>query len=274
MLIFPCAKINLGLHINAKRADGFHEIETVFYPIDAFSDILEIIPTNKSEYFFQQSGIFIQNKTGINLVEKAYLLMRELYNLPSVDMFLYKYIPVGAGLGGGSSDAAFALKLINTVFQLNLSTETLKKHACELGSDCPFFIDNTPAIGKGKGDELQPCSISQLSGKHIVIITPEVFISTAQAYKFCQPRQKTVSLSEIISQPLQKWKDMLVNDFETTLFPLYPQLQIIKEDLYNQGAIYASLSGSGSSLYGIFEEEPLNDKSIVNTLKRTYKILK
>ena len=260
MIIFPCAKINLGLQINDKRADGFHEIETVFYPINAFSDILEIIPTNKSKYCFQQSGVFIENQTDINLVEKAYMLMQQLYSLPSVEMFLYKNIPVGAGLGGGSSDAACALKLINTVFQLNLTAETLKKYASELGSDCPFFIDDLAAIGTGRGDELKTCSIPQLSGKHIVIITPDVFISTAQAYKLCQPTKKAISLSKIISQPLQKWKDILVNDFETALFPLYPQLQMIKENLYNQGAVYASLSGSGSSMYGIFDEKPINLK--------------
>jgi len=250
----------LGLHINAKRMDGFHQLETVFYPIHAFSDILEIIPTNKLEYSFQSSGIHIENQTEANLVEKAYILMRSLYNLPPVKMFLYKHIPIGAGLGGGSSDAAYALKLINTVFELNLSNDTLKKHASELGSDCPFFIDCVAAIGKGKGDELQPYPIHQLSGKYIVIITPNIFISTAQAYKLCQPTEKEVSLTEIISQPLQQWKNTLVNDFEKTLFPLYPQLQTIKDNLYHQGAVYASLSGSGSSLYGIFEEKPINVK--------------
>ena len=266
MLVFPSAKINLGLHINAKLPNGFHEIETVFYPVDTFSDILEIIPANKPNYSFQQSGIIIENKTDINLVEKAYLLMREIYNLPPVDIFLYKNIPVGAGLGGGSSDAASALKLLNTLFQLNLSLETLKEYASQLGSDCSFFIDNIAAIGHGKGDELQPCSIPQLSGKYLVVVTPEVFISTAQAYKLCQPMKKTASLSEIISQPLQQWKDILINDFEKTLFPYYPQLQKIKEDLYHQGAVYASLSGSGSSLYGIFEEKPIRLSISSNTV--------
>ena len=255
MIVFPSAKINLGLHIHNKRTDGFHDIETIFYPVEQLSDILEIIPTDKSEYSFQQSGILIENQNDANLVEKAYLLMQKKYDLPSVDIFLHKQIPVGAGLGGGSSDAASALKLINTVFKLNLSAEKLKEYASELGSDCPFFIDNTSAIGTGRGNELQPCSIPQLSGKHIVIHTPEVFISTAQAYKFCQPVKRTVSLLEIISQPLQEWKELLINDFEKTLFPLYPQLQKMKEDLYNSGAIYASLSGSGSSLYGIFDEK-------------------
>ena len=254
MIVFPSAKINLGLHIHNKRTDGFHDIETIFYPVHQFSDILEILPTEKSEYSFLQSGISIENQTDINLVEKAYLLLQKKYNLPSVDIFLHKKIPVGAGLGGGSSDVAFTLKLLNTVFKLGLSAEKLKKYASELGSDCPFFIDNIPAIGTGRGDKLLPCSVPQLSGKYIVIHTPKVFISTAQAYKFCQPMKRNISLSEIISQPLQTWKELLINDFEKTLFPLYPQLQKIKESLYNSGAIYASLSGSGSSLYGIFEK--------------------
>jgi len=255
MIVFPTAKINLGLHIHSKQADGFHNIETIFYPVHSLSDILEIIPSEKPNYSFQQSGIVIDNQDDSNLVEKAYLLLQKRYNLPSVDMFLYKKIPVGAGLGGGSSDAAFALKLLNTVFKLNLSNEKLKEYAAELGSDCPFFIDNISAIGTGRGNELLPYPIPQLSDKQIVIITPDVFISTAQAYKSCRPVKRTISLSEIISQPLQTWKDLLINDFENTLFPIYPQLQKIKEDLYQRGAIYASLSGSGSSLYGIFDGE-------------------
>jgi len=255
MVVFTSAKINLGLHIHAKRADGFHDIETIFYPVCSFSDILEIIPVNKSKYSFQQSGIFIDHQKGDNLVEKAYLLLQKKYNLPSVDMFLYKRIPAGAGLGGGSSDAAFALKLINTIFKLNISGEKLKEYASQLGSDCPFFIDNMSAIGKGKGDELFPCTIPQLSGKQIVIVTPNVFVSTAEAYKSCQPMKRNISLPEIVSHPLQTWKELLINDFEKTVFPLYPQLQKIKEDLYQRGAVYASLSGSGAALYGIFDEK-------------------
>ncbi len=257
MVVFPSAKINLGLHINAKCSDGFHEIETVFYPVYMYSDILEIIPNNRLEYYFQQSGISIESQNGTNLVEKAYLLLQKRYDLPSVDMFLYKSIPVGAGLGGGSSDAAFALKLINSLFNLDLNPALLKEYAAQLGSDCSFFIDNVPAVGKGKGDELLTCSIPQLAGKYLVIVTPDIFISTVEAYKTCRPNKKNSSLSEIISQPLLEWKDILVNDFEKTLFPLYPELQKIKDNLYYHGAIYASLSGSGSSLYGIFKEKPV-----------------
>ncbi|MDR2410866.1 MAG: 4-(cytidine 5'-diphospho)-2-C-methyl-D-erythritol kinase [Bacteroidales bacterium] len=256
MVIFPSCKINLGLHINAKRTDGFHDIETVFYPVYGYSDVLEIITSDKSEYGFQQKGIPIYD-TDINLVEKAYLLLREKYHLPSVDMFLYKNIPVGAGLGGSSSDAAFTLKLLDTVFNLHLDNKTLKEYATQLGSDCPFFIDTVPATGTNRGDELVACSIPQLSKKYLVIVSPNIFISTAEAYKSCETYQRNISLLEVISQPLSYWKDTLINDFEKTIFPLYPELQSIKENLYHQGAMYASLTGSGSSLYGIFKEEPL-----------------
>jgi 4-diphosphocytidyl-2-C-methyl-D-erythritol kinase len=256
MVFFPFCKINLGLHIKAKQIDGFHDIETVFYPVYVYSDILEIVKSDKSEYCFQQGGIPINDDHHLNLVERAYLLLREKYDLPSVNMFLYKNIPVGAGLGGSSSDATFTLKLINTIFNLHLDNNLLKKYAAELGSDCPFFIDTVPAIGTGRGDELISCLMPQLSKKYLVIVTPDIFISTAEAYKYCQIQERNISLSEIISQPLSCWKETLVNDFEKTIFPRYPELQQIKQNLYLQGAIYASLSGSGSSLYGIFEKEP------------------
>ncbi|MDR0606303.1 MAG: 4-(cytidine 5'-diphospho)-2-C-methyl-D-erythritol kinase [Bacteroidales bacterium] len=260
MVVFPFCKINLGLHIKAKRTDGFHDIETIFYPVYGYSDVLEIIRSNKSEYSFQQKGIPIKTNhdIDINLVEKAYLLLREKYHLPSVDMFLYKNIPVGAGLGGSSSDATFTLKLLDTIFSLHLDNKTLKEYATQLGSDCPFFIDTVPAIGTNRGNKLVSCSIPQLSKKYLVIVTPNIFISTAEAYKSCKPYQRNISLLEIISQPISCWKDTLTNDFEKTIFPLYPELQSIKENFYHQGAIYASLTGSGSSLYGIFKKEPLS----------------
>jgi 4-diphosphocytidyl-2-C-methyl-D-erythritol kinase len=256
MIVFPFCKINLGLHITAKCKDGFHNIETIFYPVHKYSDVLEIVTSNSLKYSFQQKGLSIKNLHDINLVEKAYLFLQEIYHLPAVNMFLYKNIPVGAGLGGSSSDAAFALKLINTVFNLRLDNNLLKKYAAELGSDCSFFIDAVPAIGTGRGNELISCSIPQLSKKYLVIVTPDIFISTAEAYKHCRIQERNISLQEIISQPLSYWKDTLTNDFEKTIFPLYPELQQIKKSLYRQGAIYASLSGSGSSLYGIFEKKP------------------
>jgi 4-diphosphocytidyl-2-C-methyl-D-erythritol kinase len=258
MVVFPFCKINLGLHIKVRRTDGYHEIETVFYPLYGYSDVLEIVVSNQSEYDFRQAGIPFDLDHDINLVEKAYLLLRKKYDLPSVDMFLYKNIPVGAGLGGSSSDAAFTLKLLDTLFGLHLDNELLKEYAMQLGSDCPFFIDTSPAIGTGKGEKLVTCSIPQLSKKYIVVVTPNVFVSTAEAYKSCCPCERETFLHEMITQPLSCWKDILVNDFEKTIFPLYPELQQIKEYLYQQGSVYASLTGSGSSLYGIFKEEPLS----------------
>ena len=258
MVIFPSCKINLGLHILSKRDDGFHAIETIFYPIHSLSDVLEIIPNGKKANTFTQKGIYIGQQTELNLVEKACHLLQQHYDIPSVDMFLYKNIPIGAGLGGGSSDASFALKLLNNLFNIRLSNEELRVYAGLLGSDCPFFIENIPALGKGKGEELTTCSIPQLSGKYIVIVKPSISVSTSEAYRNCMPIHRNDSLAKIISQTLPIWKDTLVNDFETTLFPIYPELKEIKESLYKQGAIYASLSGSGSALFGIFSEEPLS----------------
>jgi 4-diphosphocytidyl-2-C-methyl-D-erythritol kinase len=257
MVVFPFCKINLGLHINAKRNDGFHDIETVFYPVYSYSDVLEIVKTDKTKYGFQQKGIPVNLNTDVNLIEKAYLLLQEKYNLATVDMFLYKNIPVGAGLGGSSSDAAFTLKLLDNIFNLHLNNELIREYAAQLGSDCPFFIDATPAMGTGRGEKIVSCSIPQLSKKYLVIVTPNIFISTAEAYKSSLTNKRNISLSNIISQPLPVWKDILVNDFEKTIFPAYPELKQVKEILYSQGAIYASLSGSGSSLYGIFKEKPL-----------------
>jgi 4-diphosphocytidyl-2-C-methyl-D-erythritol kinase len=254
MIVFPSCKINLGLHLLSKRADGFHDIETIFYPVSGLSDTLEIIPAKDLESSFEQQGLSFENQEN-NLVEKAYLLMRKHYDIPATDMFLYKNIPIGAGLGGGSSDAAFTLKLLNTIFKLGLNASELKQYAAQLGSDCSFFIDNIPALGIGRGDILFPYPIPQLSGKFIAIIKPDITISTAQAYKNCKPVNRTVSLKEIISKPLSCWKDLLENDFEKTIFPDYPELLEIKESLYNQGAEYASLSGSGAALFGIFSAQ-------------------
>ncbi len=254
MIVFPSCKINIGLHILAKRADGFHDIETIFYPVNGLSDILEIIP-NHSGNSFEQRGILFENR-GNNLIEKACLLLQKKYKFSPVDMYLYKNIPVGAGLGGGSSDAAFTLKLLNTIFNLGLNTSQLKQYAAQLGSDCPFFIDNLPALGTGRGDNLSFCSVPQLAGKYIVIIKPNISISTAEAYKNCKPVQRNISLKEIISNPLSSWNGLLENDFEKTIFSDFPELLKIKESLYRQGAEYASLSGSGSALFGIFSVQP------------------
>lgn len=254
MIVFPSCKINIGLHILDKRTDGFHNIETIFYPINQLSDVLEITP-NSTKKSFTQKGILIEHQQE-NLVEKACRLLEKHYDIPPTDIFLYKKIPVGSGLGGGSSDAAYTLKLLNTLFKLELNTTQLKQYAAQLGSDCPFFIDNIPALGTGKGEQLSPCRLPQLSEKYIVIVKPDIQISTAEAYRHCTPVQRNVSLRETVKNPLPLWKDLLENDFEKTLFPCYPKLKKLKEYLYDQGAIYASLSGSGAALFGIFADKP------------------
>ncbi|MCL2131355.1 MAG: 4-(cytidine 5'-diphospho)-2-C-methyl-D-erythritol kinase [Lentimicrobiaceae bacterium] len=255
MLTFPFCKINLGLHIINKRPDGFHNIETVFYPVETITDVLEIIPSE--QFDFQCFGVQIDGEKEDNLVVKAYNLMKQHYHLPPVSISLLKKIPAGAGLGGGSSDAAAALVLLNKLFNLHLDTETLKTHAATLGSDCPFFIEGTPAFACGRGENLIPCNCPELEGKHIVVVKPDIHISTADAYCNCKPSSSEMNLREIIQKPISSWKTLLKNDFEKTLFPAYPRLAEIKENLYQQGAMYASLSGSGSALFGIFEQNPV-----------------
>jgi len=251
MLTSPFCKINLGLHILSKRTDGFHNIETVFYPLKTITDVLEIIPSQ--QFDFQCFGLSIDGKEEDNLVVKAYNLMKQHYHLPPVSISLLKKIPTGAGLGGGSSDAAATLVLLNKLFHLHLDNETLKNHAATLGSDCSFFIEGEPAFASCRGENLLPCDCSQLSERHIVIIKPDIHISTAEAYAHCKPSPPEMDIREILQEPISEWKSLLKNDFEKTLFPRYPQLAEIKETLYRKGALYASLSGSGSALFGVFE---------------------
>jgi 4-diphosphocytidyl-2-C-methyl-D-erythritol kinase len=251
MLTFPFGKINLGLHIIGKRTDGFHNIETVFYPLKNTTDVLEIVPSE--QFDFQCYGLSIEGEKEDNLVVKAYNLMQKTYQLPLVSISLLKKIPTGAGLGGGSSDAAATLVLLNELFYLHLDNETLRTHAATLGSDCPFFIEGMPAFACGRGENLTPCPCPELENKHIVVVNPDIHISTAEAYAHCQPAQPKMDLQEIMQKPISSWKSLLKNDFEKTLFPLYPRLAEIKEHLYQQGALYASLSGSGSALFGIFD---------------------
>ena len=257
MLSFPFCKINLGLHILNRRADGFHNIETVFYPLKTVTDVLEIIPSE--QFDFQCYGTLINGKETDNLAVKAYRLMQEHYQLPPVSVSLLKKIPAGAGLGGGSSDAAAVLVLLNQLFHLHLDNETLKSHAATLGSDCSFFIEGTPAFASGRGENLVPYPCPELETKHIVVVKPAIHISTAEAYAGCQPSQPKTDLREIMQKPVSSWKSLLRNDFEKTLFSAHPRLAEIKETLYQKGALYASLSGSGSALFGIFDEVPALD---------------
>ena len=251
MLVFPNAKINLGLNILKKRPDGYHEINSCFYPVQ-WCDALEIIEAD--EFKFTQTGLNIDGDLADNLCVKAYQLLRQTYGLPHVTMHLHKVIPFGAGLGGGSSDAAFTLIMLNEKFQLGLTPDKLKTYASELGSDCAFFIDNVPAIGKGRGNELSPISLN-LKGKFLVILKPDLNINTAEAYKAVSPSIPEKSIEEILKMPITEWKNFLVNDFEYAVFNKHPEIKLIKEKLYAAGAQYASMSGSGAAVFGIFEKE-------------------
>ena len=255
MVFFPYCKINLGLHILNKREDGFHNLETVFYPV-ALKDALEIIPSPiNSEIEFTSSGLTIDGNTDDNICVKAYhLLKKDFPQLSNIKMHLHKAIPMGAGLGGGSADAAFTLQLLNKKFQLNLSTPKLLNYAALLGSDCPFFIINKPCFAKGRGEILEEINLD-LSTYKIVLINPGIHINTGWAFSQLTPALPQKSVATIILQPIKSWKNELKNDFEKPVFEKYPVIKEIKETLYAQGAIYAAMSGSGSTVYGIFEKE-------------------
>ncbi len=250
MVTFPPCKINLGLNVIAKREDGYHNLETCFFPVP-WADILEIIPS--SETVFTSSGISILGKVEDNLCLKAYYLLKEEFKLPSVKIHLHKIIPIGAGLGGGSSDAAHTVRLLNTIFSLCLSSEQLKKYAAQLGSDCSFFIQDEPLLGSGRGEILNPISIS-LTGFHLILIKPSIHISTKEAYEGLTPKMSNHKLAEILNQPVLQWKGLLKNDFEESIFSRYPGVLKIKDVLYQKGAVYASMSGSGSAVFGLFDK--------------------
>ncbi|OFY99739.1 MAG: 4-(cytidine 5'-diphospho)-2-C-methyl-D-erythritol kinase [Bacteroidetes bacterium RIFCSPLOWO2_12_FULL_31_6] len=254
MLCFPNAKINIGLNIIEKRADCFHNLETVFYPIK-LQDTLEIIKLSQNkETVFNSYGTPIPGN-GSNLCIKAYELLKQDFNLCSVDIGLLKNIPIGAGLGGGSSDAAFTLKLLNELFELKLSIELLEKYARLLGSDCAFFIQNKAVFAFGKGEQFEEITLS-LSNYFIVLVNPVIHIGTAEAYANTKPIKPKVSLKELILLPITEWKNNIKNDFEDSIFPNYPAIAEIKNKLYEMGALYSSMSGSGSSVYGIFSSIP------------------
>jgi 4-diphosphocytidyl-2-C-methyl-D-erythritol kinase len=256
LLSFPNCKINLGLNIIAKRADGFHDLETVFYPI-AVKDVLEVVQQQHetTDVEFTSSGLPIEGDTGNNLCVKAYhLLKKDFADLPPVKMQLHKAIPMGAGLGGGSADGAFTLKLLNQKFQLNLSTDQLVSYALQLGSDCPFFIINQPCFAEGRGEKLQPIGLD-LSAYQFLIINPGIHVNTGWAFSQIVPKQPVTSIKNIITQSIQTWKTRLVNDFEAPVFEIHPEIKTIKENLYAQGAVYAAMTGSGSTVFGIFEKQ-------------------
>lgn len=251
MIVFPNAKINLGLNIVEKRADGFHNLQSCFYPIPC-CDVLEGLPSQNNS--FQSTGIPIPGDPSNNLCEKAYQLLAADFNIPKVAIHLHKVVPIGAGMGGGSADGAFMLKLLNQINNLNLENSTLENYARKLGSDCAFFIENQAKYCYGKGDEFEAININ-LKGKILVLINPNIHISTAEAYAGIKPQIPYNNCREIIALPIQEWKYNLKNDFEDSLFPKYKILNEIKTKLYELGASYASMTGSGSTLYGIFEQE-------------------
>jgi 4-diphosphocytidyl-2-C-methyl-D-erythritol kinase len=256
MISFPSCKINLGLRIVAKRSDGYHEIETCFYPVP-FTDILEIIPSSHVE--FSSSGLSIPGSVDENLCLKAYNLLKEDFNLTPVKIHLHKVVPIGAGLGGGSSDAAHALRMLNAIFNLKISVNELKVYAARLGSDCSFFIEDAPMLGTGRGELLSRIEIN-LRGKFLVLVIPDVHISTAEAYALVKPRQSSNPIKQIVEESsMENWRTELINDFESSVFATYPVIRTIKEKLYDSGAVYSSMSGSGSAVFGIFES-PVNLK--------------
>jgi len=252
MISFPICKINLGLNILAKRKDGYHEINSLMYPIPV-KDILEIVTAE--EFKFESAGLFIPGETKNNLVLLAYELLKEEFDIPPVSIFLYKNIPMGGGLGGGSSNGAFTLKVLNELFQLGLSTKELHKRAAKLGSDCAFFIESTPQIAKGRGEELTPFHL-QLKGKTLVLVNNGTHISTFDAYGRISPKTPTHLLENVLLEPIENWKKILINDFEEPTLAVYPELNAMKEKLYDLGATYAAMTGSGSTMFGIFDAVP------------------
>ena len=266
MIVFPDCKINLGLHILNKREDGFHNLATVFYPLpltDAFEIIRDNDPDDKETVRLSLTGNAVDGNAADNLCVKAYELLKKGFpELPHVRMHLHKAIPMGAGLGGGSADASFALRLLNDKFQLNLSNEQLINYAVQLGSDCPFFILNKPCLASGRGEILEPVNLS-LSGYQLLLIYPGIHVSTGWAFSqlnssssvvTCQSAKGQRNLKDTISQNPETWRNELTNDFEKPVFFNYPELREIKEELYRLGAIYAAMSGSGSSLFGLFKK--------------------
>ncbi|MEO5571960.1 MAG: 4-(cytidine 5'-diphospho)-2-C-methyl-D-erythritol kinase [Bacteroidia bacterium] len=274
MVCFPNSKINLGLNIVEKRSDGYHNIETIFYPVQ-WCDVLEVgswksevgsFPIQSGQEILEEkinfsgSGLDVDGDSKNNLCVKAYELLKKDFQLPIIKMHLHKIIPMGAGLGGGSSDAAFTLKLLNELFALKLRHDSLKDYANQIGSDCAFFIDDVPAYASGRGEVLEKINLS-LKGYFILIVKPEVHISTVEAYKMIKPQLREKSLKKIIQQPITDWKNLLKNDFEKSVFEKYPVIAEIKNNMYHQGAVYASMSGSGSAVYGIFDKR-IFDKNV------------
>ncbi len=260
MVCFPNCKLNIGLYITSKRSDGYHNLETVFYPVTGLKDVLEVVPAEAADISLH--GKVVAGNKHDNLIWKAYQLLKQDYpNIPRLSIHLLKNIPMGAGMGGGSADGAFMIKLLNDYCNLALSKGKMIDYALQLGSDCPFFIENTPQYATGRGELMQPVSID-LSAHSIQLICPQVHVSTAAAFKMITPQPAHFNLQRLPELPIEQWKDLVTNDFEAPVFAQHPQLAAIKSQLYAQGAIYAAMSGSGSTIFGIF---PKGQKASINT---------
>lgn len=252
MIDFSSCKINIGLEIVSKRDDGYHDIESIFYPI-SINDIIEIIP-NDNGFELSQSGFIVEGKVESNLIYKAWKLLNDRFNFGGIKVHLHKQIPMGAGLGGGSANAVKVLQMINKEFNLELNDNDLIPFASKIGSDCPFFINNKPAYAFNTGTDLLPSNLD-LSGYYLLIIKPQISISTQEAYSGITPHKSEIDLKNIENIALSDWKNNLINRFEKHLFIKYPELQNIKNQFYEMGAVYSSMSGSGSAIYGIFSKE-------------------
>lgn len=264
MIAYPNCKVNLGLNIVEKRADNYHNLETVFYPIP-LCDVLEIIenkdPANSPSFPLSTTGLPIQGTVSSNLCVKAYkLLKKDFPKIPWVRVHIHKLIPIGAGLGGGSSNGAYALRMYNELFDLRLSEERLMAYAAELGSDCAFFIKNKACYATGRGELLEPIDLD-LSDYTFVVVNPAIYVNTGDAFRDIRPARPAVSVRRIVQTPVAGWKHQLVNDFEESICSKYPAIKNVKEELYRKGAVYAAMSGSGSTVFGLFPKgaEPAFD---------------
>ena len=267
MIVFPNAKINIGLNIIAKRPDGYHDLETIFYPVN-LTDALEAITS--PQLSFASSGITIPGDRENNLCIKAYELLSSDHSLPAVNIHLHKHIPIGAGLGGGSADAAFFIKLLDQKFGLRLTVDAMQNYARQLGADCAFFIENKPVYAFDKGDRFESIGLD-LSKYIIVLVMPPVHVSTADAYSGVVPKPSDADLKDLISMPVSEWRNAVKNDFEESVFRKYPLIGEVKQALYKAGALYASMSGSGAAVFGIFESAP-NLKNLEASNQVFYKV--
>ena len=260
MITFPIAKINMGLNVVEKRLDGYHNLQTVFYPVPIM-DVLEIAPMSEGfpsdvDCDLKVTNIHIEGDEQRNLVVRAYqLLKKDFPKLPRIHTHLWKGIPTQAGMGGGSSDCAYMIRLLNETFDLQLTNEQMQQYAAQLGADCAFFIESVPCYAEGIGEQLEPISLD-LSGWYIGVVRPDIPVPTKEAFSRIHPHYPSLNCREVVMQPVETWRDNLINDFEESVFALHPEIGAVKEQLYKMGATYAAMSGSGSALFGLFKEEP------------------